>query len=89
MHCKLAIETIKNSFHELSSDPWEKMREELKLKKATLTSFGEISNDQRHGRNRPQTLEERQFCMKIAWEVANRYLIYKTSPEMFDKIELF
>lgn len=89
MHCKLAIEAIRNSFEGINVEPWGKMRQALKLKKETLKSFDKISDDQRHGRNRPQTWEERQFCMKIAWEVVNRYLIYKTNPEMFDKIELF
>jgi hypothetical protein len=82
MHCKLAIEAIRNGFCDdfketgWEKGAWQKMRDALNLSEDSLTSFNDIANEQRHGRNRRQTWEHRRACMQIAWETLHRFLEY-------------
>lgn len=82
MHCKLAIEAVRNGFCDdfektgWEGSAWQKMRDALNLSEDSFTSFNNIANEQRHGRNRPQTWEQRRVCMQIAWETLHRFLEY-------------
>ncbi|MGB0085932.1 MAG: hypothetical protein WBP94_11235 [Rhodomicrobiaceae bacterium] len=74
LHCRLAIEAIRNAFN--SSDEnagWNDLRTNLNLDRNTIQSFKDIATAQRHGRNEPQSWEQRRRCMQIAWEIVYRY----------------
>ncbi len=73
LHCRLAIEAIRNHFDKKEDKAWPKLRAALNVTEATLREFEEVSSLQRHGRNQPQTWEQRRRCMQIAWEVAYRF----------------
>jgi hypothetical protein len=73
LHCRLAIEAIRNHFDEKEDRAWPKLRAALRVKESTLREFEDIANLQRHGRNSPQTWEHRRRCMQIAWEVTYRF----------------
>ncbi len=73
LHCRLAIEAIRNHFDaDDEAEGWRKMREALKLSRSTIETFQDIAAIQRHGRNTLQTWEQRRRCMQIAWETTHR-----------------
>jgi len=80
LHCKLAIESIRNAFS--SSSPkkdkvaWEEMRNSLNLTRKIIQKFDNTADTQRHGRNIIQTWEERQEVQQIAQEIVWRYICY-------------
>jgi hypothetical protein len=77
LHCRLAIEAIRNAFDAADEKKaWYSMRETLKISRTTIESFQEIATLQRHGRNIPQTWPQRRHCMQIAWEVCSRFVVY-------------
>jgi hypothetical protein len=73
LHCRLAIEAIRNYFDEEEVKAWVLLRDALKVQRSTLDEFKDAANNQRHGRNQPQTWAERQRSMQIAWEVTYRF----------------
>lgn len=80
LHCRLAIEAVRNAFDaEDESKGWKALRENLNVNRETIESFKEIATNQRHGKNEHQTWEQRQHCMQIAWEVVYRYTKYRES----------
>lgn len=80
LHCRLAVEAIRNYFPGTSeSDQWEALRTTLKVDRSAITSFKSAADDQRHGRNREQTWDQRKAAMQIAWEIVNRYTLYRQS----------
>lgn len=87
MHCRLALEAIRNHFCEdfekkgWEKGAWEKMRMTLRIREDCLRSFKDIATVQRHGRNCAQTWTQRQVCMQIAWEALHRFLIYVKNEE--------
>jgi hypothetical protein len=79
LHCRLAIEAIRNSFDpDDEKNAWQCMRETLKVTRATIESFQDVATQQRHGKNLPQTWPQRRRCMQIAWEVCSRFMVYIT-----------
>jgi hypothetical protein len=77
LHCRLAIEAIRNSFDaDDENNAWRSMREALNVSRATIESFQEIATLQRHGKHVPQTWPQRRHCMQIAWEVCSRFMGY-------------
>ncbi len=77
LHCRLAIEAIRNSFDpEDRSNGWRLLRENLKVSRDTIDSFKDVANNQRHGKNQNQTWQQRQRCMQIAWEICWRFEQY-------------
>jgi hypothetical protein len=80
LHCKLAIEAIKNAFGQ-EKHGWASMRSSLNLETGTLNLFKSASDDQRHGRTLPQSWPQRKQAMQVAWEVVNRYLRWKAQGE--------
>ena len=79
LHSKLAIDAVQSAFEGNDSAKWEKLKASLKVTKARLNSFKDIADDQRHGKNRPQTWEQRRDTMQVATEVVHRYSIYKAN----------
>lgn len=77
LHSKLAVDAIQNAFQGNDPERWEALRQNLKLTKTRLNMFKAIADDQRHGRNRPQSWEERRDAMQIASEVVHRYSLWK------------
>jgi hypothetical protein len=77
LHCRLAIEAIRNSFDpDDEKNGWQSMREALKVSRPTIESFQDIATLQRHGKNAAQTWPQRRHCMQIAWEVCSRFMVY-------------
>jgi len=77
LHCRLAIEAVRNSFDpDDENKAWQAMRESLKINRATIESFQDIATLQRHGKNVPQTWPQRRHCMQVAWEVCSRFMVY-------------
>ena len=78
LHCRLAIEGIRNAFNaDDESQGWKELRENLKIKRETIESFKEVATDQRHGKNTFQSWAQRRHCMQIAWEIVFRYTKYR------------
>lgn len=78
LHCRLAVESIRNYFEGPGEDvQWAAMRAALKVDRSAITSFKSAADDQRHGRNRDQTWIQRKAAMQIAWEIVNRYTLYR------------
>ncbi len=89
LHCRLAIEAIRNYFDENEGKAWPKLRAALKIREATLREFEDIANLQRHGRNAPQTWEQRRRCMQVVWEVTYRFTrLLNNDPSLADAPEL-
>lgn len=84
LHCRLAIESIRNAFlpetgkisKSVEQEAWKKCGEALNLTQLASEIGKDAADDQRHGRNRPQTWPERQQAMQAAWEVVWRYINY-------------
>jgi hypothetical protein len=76
LHCRLAIEAIRNGFAESETAGWALLREKLRIEKDTINSFKSAADHQRHGRNVPQSWNDRQSAMQIAWEIVHRYERY-------------
>jgi hypothetical protein len=76
-HCKLAIEAIRNAFGDAESQAWEEMRSCLLLSKEILQLYNGVAGKMRHGHLIPQTWQERQRAMQIAWEVCYRYVLFR------------
>lgn len=89
LHSRLAIEAIRNHFDEKEDKAWPMLRAALRVKQSTLREFEDIANLQRHGRNKPQTWEQRRRCMQIAWEVTYRFTqLLNSDPSLLDAPEL-
>ncbi|WP_374624512.1 hypothetical protein [Devosia sp.] len=85
LHCRLAIEAIRNAFPgDTESIQWASMRTALKIDRSAFLSFKSAADDQRHGRNRDQTWEERKKAMQVAWETVNRYILHKNNDPALD-----
>lgn len=81
MYCRLAVETLRTSFDsEDESNAWELLKEALNIKRETIDSFWKLAADQRHGRIIAHSWDERRSCLRIAWEIVNRYLAFKVDP---------
>lgn len=90
MHCRLAIESIRNSFFAPNLDlapgteatktaekaAWKNMATQLRVSREAGEIGKKAAFDQRHGRNLPQTWEQRKQVMKISWEIVWRYYLY-------------
>jgi hypothetical protein len=77
LHCRLAIEAIRNSFDaEDETRGWQLLRDTLNIDRATIESFKDVATKQRHGKNEPQSWEQRRRCMQIAWEICSRFVIF-------------
>lgn len=78
LHCRLAIEAIRNAFNaDDESEGWKDLRENLKIKRETIESFKQVAADQRHGKNTFQSWAQRRHCMQIGWEIVFRYTMYR------------
>lgn len=91
LHCRLAIEAIRNAFNaDDENQGWKDLRENLKIKRDTIESFKAVATDQRHGKNIFQTWAQRRHCMQIAWETVFRYTKYRDCdpPSAFTAPEL-
>lgn len=88
MYCRLAIEALRNSFDpENEINAWELLRNSLNVKRGTIDSFRKLAADQRHGRLVEHTWEDRKSCLRIAWEIVNRFTLRKADPAIqFDPI---
>lgn len=82
LHCKLAIDAIQSAFAGDDKARWSKLRENLKIDKATLKSFNQAADEQRHGKNIPQTWEERRWAIQVASEVVHRYLLWRQNESL-------
>ncbi|KRP96246.1 hypothetical protein AOQ72_18100 [Bradyrhizobium yuanmingense] len=81
MYCRLAIETIRTSFDPQSeSSAWTRLRESLCIRRETIDSFWKLAADQRHGRLVEHSWDERRSCLRIAWEIVNRFILLKADP---------
>jgi len=77
LHCRLAIEAIRNSFDpDDEKKAWRTLRGSLNISRDTIESFQDVATLQRHGKNMPQTWPQRRHCMQIAWEVCSRFMVY-------------
>ncbi|WP_156376150.1 hypothetical protein, partial [Methylobacterium sp. Leaf117] len=82
LHCRLAIETIRNAFDDANeTNGWNQLRSNLNINRDTIQSFSDVATTQRHGRNMPQTWEQRRRCMQIAWEICHRFRKWLAQPE--------
>jgi len=78
LHRRLAIEAIRNGFDPNDENAgWQALRTNLNLERATIQSFKDAADEQRHGKNVPQTWEQRRHAMQIAWEIVHRYCVYR------------
>lgn len=78
MYCRLAIETIRSTFDATDERAgWEKLRSSLNVSRDTIDTFWELAAHQRHGRSVDLNWEKRKNCLRIAWEIANRFLLLK------------
>jgi hypothetical protein len=81
MYCRLAIESIRTSFDpQDEGNAWKLLREALNVRRETIDSFWKLAADQRHGRIVEHTWDERKSCLRIAWEIVNRFLLLKNDP---------
>lgn len=76
LHCRLAMEAMRNHFGDRKDQAWRAMRGALHLQRVTIDSFKIAADCQRHGRNLPQSWEQRRDAMKISWEVCHRFLVW-------------
>lgn len=74
LHCRFAIEAVRNHFN-AANEPlgWQLLRRNLLVGRETLDLFKPAADEQRHGRNVPQSWEDRQMAMQISWEVCHRF----------------
>jgi len=88
MYCRLAIETLRNSFDpQNEANAWGLLRASLNVKRDTIDSFWKLAADQRHGRIVEHTWDDRKSCLRIAWEIVNRFILLKANPTIqFDPI---
>lgn len=79
-HCMRAVEAIRQHFKEPEDrgdgESWERLRESLRLSRATTSSFGRYGGDQRHGAMTDMSGSERVACMTDAWAVVDRFVLY-------------
>lgn len=81
MYCRLAIETIRTAFDPQSeANAWALLRDRLCIQRETIDSFWKLAADQRHGRWVNHSWDERRSCLRITWEIVNRYMAVKTDP---------
>jgi hypothetical protein len=75
LHCRLAIEAIRNAFDSKNeNNGWKQLREILSVSRETIESFKDVATEQRHGRNLYQTWQQRRHCMQVAWEIVHRFI---------------
>jgi hypothetical protein len=88
MYCRLAIETLRTSFDpESEANAWELLREQLSIKRGTIDSFWKLAADQRHGRFIDHSWDDRKACLRITWEIVNRFILLREDPATkFDPI---
>lgn len=81
MYCRLAIETLRTSFDsEKETAGWYRMRDALNIRRETIDTFWRLAADQRHGKRIELDWEKRKSCLRIAWEITNRFILYHGDP---------
>lgn len=83
MYCRLAVESVRESFCP-GNEPrgWKELRKALNVRRETLDTFWTLAANQRHGRNVDFNWEKRKECLRIAWEITNRFILYHGDTAM-------
>lgn len=78
--CFRAIECIRQDFRESNDKDekksWERLNNNLRIKKTYLEEVRKFALPQRHGRMPEMTGTQRVELMKTAWSVVDRYALY-------------